>query len=248
MKEVLILEDNKETREALACLVREVEPNAVTYTISSEEEAYAVAMKRTIDLFLIDIILHPENIGDKAGADFAQNIRTIEKYLFTPIIIVTALYDPKMHMYAEVHCYRFIEKPFDKEKVKVTIGSALQYHTENSQKRNIIFHVAGLLEVVPIREIIYIESKGRRLYVTTVNDNFCIPYKSCRALLEELDCDDFARCNRGTIVNMSYIRTVDAVNRYIYLKGNEHVLQIGLNIKKSFMEKFALGTCRKLLS
>lgn len=238
MKEILILEDKKLARDALIQIVKEVDANAVIYAFAGEEEAYAAAMKRSIDLFLVDIILHPEFMGDQSGADFAQNIRTIEKYTFTPIVILTSLYDPKMHMYASVHCYRFIEKPFDREKVKQIIREAMKYHTPDKRDQNIIFHVDGLLQMVPVSEIIYIQSREHMLNVTTVDDYFTIPNKSCKVMLEELDCEDFATCNRGTIVNMSYIKKIDSVNRYIYLRGSKDVLQIGSVMKKSFMRQF----------
>ena len=141
MKEVLILEDKEEARKALAHLVKEVETSAVIYEAAGEEEAYAIAMKHTIDLFLVVIILHPQTMSDQSGADFAQEIRAVEKYLFTPIIIITSLYDPKMCMYSSIHCYRFIEKPFDPEKVKETIREAIKYHTVNTKKKNIYLEI-----------------------------------------------------------------------------------------------------------
>ncbi|MCI8363346.1 MAG: response regulator transcription factor [Eubacterium sp.] len=237
MKEILILEDKKAARDALIQIVKEVDPNAVIYAFAGEEEAYAAVMKRSIDLFLVDIILHPEIMGDQSGAYFAQNIRTIEKYRFTPIVILTSLYDPKMHMYASVHCYRFIEKPFDREKVRQTVWEAMKYHTPDKRDQNIIFHMDGLLQMIPVREIVYIQSREHVLNITTIDDNFTIPNKSCKVMLEELDCEDFTKCNRGTIVNLSYIKKVDSVNRYIYLKGSSDVLQIGSIMKKSFMDK-----------
>lgn len=56
-------------------------------------------------------------------------------------------------------------------------------------------------------------------------------------MLEELDNDNFVKCNRGTIVNMSYVKKVDSVNRFIYLKGIQDVLEIGPIMKKAFMDK-----------
>ena len=56
MKEVLILEDKSETRKVLAGLVKEVRSDAVIYEAADEKTAYDIAMKRTIDLFLVDII------------------------------------------------------------------------------------------------------------------------------------------------------------------------------------------------
>lgn len=155
----------------------------------------------------------------------------------TPIIIITSLYDPKMCMYSSIHCYRFIEKPFDPEKVKETIREAIKYHTVNTKKKNIYFHVDGLLEMVALDEIMYIESKDHKLHITTKRECFCVPYKSCKAMLEELDSDDFIKCNRGTIVNLSYIKTVDTVNRMIHLRESDRVLEIGPVMKKSFMSR-----------
>ena len=74
MKEVLILEDKSETRKVLAGLVKEVHSDAVIYEAADEKTAYDIAMKRTIDLFLVDIILHPQQHDDVSGGEFAQNI------------------------------------------------------------------------------------------------------------------------------------------------------------------------------
>lgn len=91
MKEVLILEDKSETRKVLAGLVKEVRSDAVIYEAADEKTAYDIAMKRTIDLFLVDIILHPQQHDDVSGGEFAQNIRKVDKYLFTPILIITSI-------------------------------------------------------------------------------------------------------------------------------------------------------------
>lgn len=237
MKEVLILEDKEDARLALEHLVKQVDSNARIYMASDEEEAYVIAMKKTIDVFLIDIILHPEIPGDQSGVDFVQSMRTVEKYYFTPIIFITTLYDPKLHMYSTVHCYQFIEKPFDAEKVKDTIRDALRYHTEDTSKKDIVFRVDGLLEKVAIDDIMYIENRNHKVYITTVDDKLRVAYRTCKQMLERLDSDKFMQCNRGTIVNFDYIKKVDSVNRYIYLKNCKDVLEIGPVMQKTFMSE-----------
>lgn len=237
MKKVLILEDKDDTRKMLVYLVKEVQPDAVIYEVSEEQTAYAIAMEKTIDLFLVDIILHPERKGDVSGGDYAQNIRNVDKYLFTPIIIITSMYDPKMCMYSSVHCYKFIEKPFDPEKVKKTIAEAIRYKTESKKGRRAIFRVDGVLVMVLIEEIMFIESVDHRLRITTISEKLQVPYKTCNTILEELDCDDFTMCKRGVIVNLNYVSIVDPVNRYVYLRGNKEVLEIGPILKKEFMRK-----------
>lgn len=238
MKEVLIIEDKEIERKALKQIVSEIDSHARIYEAKDEGEAYVIAMKTTIDVFLVDIILHPEHTGDQAGAEFAQNIRTVEKYRFTPIIIVTSLYDSKMSIFTAVRYYSFIEKPFDFDKVRKTISDAMFYQTENAEDRKYIFHVDGLLHSVKIKDIYYIESRNHRLHVVLEEEQFYIPYKSCKAIMQELDTPDFIRCNRGTIVNVKHIQKVDSVNRFIYFAGMEDRLEIGPVMKKEFLEQF----------
>lgn len=238
MKELLIVEDNEIERKILKKIVLDLDSHAKVYEAKNEEEAYAAAMRATIDVFLVDIILHPDYPGDQSGAVFAQNIRTVEKYRFTPIIIVTSLYDSRMSVFTAVRYYSFIEKPFELEKVRRTISTALWYQTENADDRKYIFHVDGLLQSVYIKDICYIESKNHRLQVVLQDERFYIPYKSCKRIERELDSPDFVRCNRGTIVNVKHIYKVDFVNRYIYFDKIKDCLEIGPDIKKEFLQQF----------
>ena len=183
MKEVLILEDKSETRKVLAGLVKEVRSDAVIYEAADEKTAYDIAMKRTIDLFLVDIILHPQQHDDVSGGEFAQNIRKVDKYLFTPILIITSMYDPKMCMYSSVHCYQFIEKPFDFDKVKLTIQEAIRYETVQEKDRSLMFRTEGMLEMIAVSEIVYVESVNHRLEIVTTSGLIEIPYNTCYSLL-----------------------------------------------------------------
>jgi len=107
MTKLLILEDKWQSREVLVRMVEEIDAGAAVFAVANEDEAYAIAMKRSIDVFLVDIILHPERTGDQSGAVFACNIRNVEKYNFTPIIFISTLYDAKMCMFSTVQCYGF---------------------------------------------------------------------------------------------------------------------------------------------
>lgn len=67
MKEILILEDKKETRELLVRMVKKTQMDVRVYEMADEKEAYSIALRKNIDLFLIDLILHPEEKGDVSG-------------------------------------------------------------------------------------------------------------------------------------------------------------------------------------
>lgn len=242
MKELLIVEDHEIERKNLKKIIGDLDPDAKVYEAKNEEEAYGIALKATIDVFLVDIILHPDKRGDQSGAAFAQDIRTVKKYRFTPIIIVTSLYDSRMSIFTAVRYYSFIEKPFELEKVRRTISAALCYQTENEDDRKYIFHVDGLLQSVYIKDIYYIQNRDHRLVVVLKDERFYIPYKSCRRIEQEIDSLDFIRCSRGTIVNVKHISRVDYVNRYIYFDKIKDCLEIGPGVKKEFLQRLRART------
>ena len=91
MKTVLIVEDNDISVEVLEKVIKSVDDKTIIKVAPNEDEAYLLAMKNNISLFLIDIILNPLNPGDVSGMNFAYQLRKIEKYRYTPIIFVTAI-------------------------------------------------------------------------------------------------------------------------------------------------------------
>lgn len=246
MKEVLIVEDKEEYRKLMAHLVKEVKPDVTVYETYDENEAYVIAIKRTIDLFIVDIILHSDRTGgDASGADFVRDIRGVEKYAFTPIIIASRLYDPKMNMYSTTNCYKVIEKPIDEQLFKKTVDEAIKYDTSEKGIKYVYFHKNGVLEAVSAEDILYAESRNARLVVHTKMESFTIPHRTCSRMLKEIGSDDFVMCNRSTIVNVNYIKSIDTVNRYILLAGSRQIIDIGISMKKQFLEE--LGKRGKLV-
>ena len=65
--------------------------------------------------------------GDTSGLNFVEDIRRLKCYGFTPVIIVTALQDEKLVTYEKLHCYSFVEKPFDEDGLKEVIEEALAF-------------------------------------------------------------------------------------------------------------------------
>lgn len=235
MKKVLILEDNQDAREDLVRIVKGVDGDARVEATDNKERAYTIAMENSIDLFLVDIILNPDDTSDVSGLTFAQNIRLIEKYKYTPIIFITSLFDSKYYAYADIHCYQFIEKPFDIMEVRAAISQAIGYNTNGGSDRTLFFRYDGLLEAVNIRDIIYIQARGHNVELITTMDRVIVPYKSCKEIMKELDSDNFIHCHRSVIVNKEYIRRVDPINRYVLLHKCKDVLEIGPTFKKKFL-------------
>jgi len=236
MKTILIVEDNENSVEMLERIVHTVDDQSAIKVAANEDEAYLAAMKNNISLFLIDIVLNPVNPGDVSGMNFANQIRSIEKYKYTPIIFVTAIEDSKLYAYSDVHCYYYLEKPFDLEKASQVISEALSFPKEKDKSHAVYFRKDGILYKRDISELVYIENTraGQKVYLT--DGVLELQYKPSKVILEEIMSDKLSQCSRSLIVNKDYIDSVDPISRYVKLKNGYGQIDIGVSFKKRFMK------------
>ena len=239
MKKILILEDNLAALEHLAGIVRELDTRNALYTFTNIKDAYQCAMERTIDLFLVDIILDTSHPGDASGLKFVENIRRIEHYSFTPIIFITSLEDARSYTYENLHCYSFIEKPFNVNRVKLAVEQCLRFPGNAPNTKTLYFRRDGIILAVGRDEIVYAESIDHIMHIhTKQGDVLKIPYITIKKLLEETDSLDMIQCSRNTIINKNFVQNVDIPNRIIQLKGDFGRVEIGIMFKKSVKESF----------
>ena len=236
MKAVLIIEDNAASMEMLAKITNEVDPEIVVHRAVNQNEAYACAMRISIDLFLIDIMLDPKNPGDVSGMRFANRIRMVERYKYVPMIFITALEDARLYAYSDLHCYYYLEKPYDAKKAWEVITEALEVPQKKNLPHDVFFRKDGILFKKNITEVVYIENVRSGQTVCFTDGKLTLQYKPTKVILEELDSERFVQCSRYAIVNSDFIDAIDMVNRYILLKGNFGRIEIGITFKKKFLE------------
>lgn len=238
MKKVLILEDIKIHIEALEKILEDISDVQVLVA-DTMETAYKLAFENTINLFLVDIILDTQVRGDVSGLKFAEAIRKNSQYLFTPIIFITSLEDPKLHAYSKLHCFGYIEKPFDPTIVKNLIKEALKFPYIKEKDKTLYFRNDGIMYAIDSKDIVYIENSKRKLLIHTTKDKFAVLYKTCKEILEELESKSFIQCNRYTIINKNYIEMIDYPNRFIKLKGVDEEVEIGVAMKKRVKDELS---------
>lgn len=239
MKKILILEDNQAAANHLAAIVQELEPRNTIYCFDNTKDAYHCALERRIDLFLIDIILDTSRPGDTSGLRFVENIRRVENYCFTPIIFVTSLEDARLYTYENLHCYSYIEKPFDVKRVRQTVEQCLRFPGEGGKEKTLYFRKDGIIMAVEREEIVYAESINHIMHIHTERgDILKIPYITIKKLMEEVDSSEFIQCSRNTIVNRKFAQNVDMANRIIQLKDDFGRVEIGGMFKKYVKEYF----------
>ena len=238
-KAVLIVEDEEQQLNILQRLVRNVNQTADIYLARNVAEAYRTLMERTIDVFVVDIILEPEKAGDTSGFQLIDRLRKIPKYMFTPVIVVSALEDPTFYAYTELNCLGYIEKPYDPKRIAELLQKALCYTTSRNEETTINFRKSGILYPLRIKDIVYLESRNHIIYVHMVSGS-CLkaPYKTCKQILKEADGDSLVQCSRSALINRNYVLIVDTVNRLITFKDNLGRVDIGITYRKKISKEF----------
>jgi len=238
---ILIIEDKHIYCEAISKIINEMSLDTVIICAHTVEEAYLALASRRIHLFIVDIILDSSDSSDVSGLHFAEEIRKNSKYRATPIVFITSLEDPKGYTLSQLHCYDYIEKPFSVDRVKETILSALQFPVVPDDDRNVYFRKEGIIFSKRIKEIVYIESSRRKIVIHSIDDDLEIPYITMEEILSELDSESFIQCSRYAVINRNYVRQIDYVNRYVYLKHYEKPIEIGIIMGKSFRKRMENG-------
>lgn len=239
-KAVLIVEDNADQLNMLTQLVLEVNGNTEVYTAQNAGRAYEILMDKTVDVFLIDIILDVNKPGDASGIKLVEKLRQIPKYFFAPVIFITSMEDQEMHAYRNLNCFGYIEKPYHSAQVREKVERALHFTTERDKDITLPLKKDNILYPVKLNDIVYMESIGHVMQIHFLNGEVLeIPYLTCKRILEGEDVSGrLLPCARGVLVNREYIYGIDMTNKYLMFKDNLGMVSIGGKYKKKLIEEF----------
>lgn len=236
-RNVLIIEDDRACREALAELTRKCDTVGAVFCVDNSADAYKYALEEEIDLFLVDIMLNGTSTHDVSGVVIVDRLRQIKRYEFTPVIFVTSLVDEAMNAFHKLHCFDYIEKPFDIKQVEKTINTALKMPLTDDRENAVLYYRKdGILYALNIDRIIYLETSLRSVTIYTTDEAIELPYASLKQFWDELPRKYFIRCNRNAVVNRQFIEYVDKVNQVVKLR-NGKVVKIGGKMKKGFFDE-----------
>lgn len=239
VKKILILEDNNSVVNSIERMIQKIPVKSSVFSFNNLKDAYQCALEKDIHLFIVDIILGINKPGDASGLKFIEAIRQIEKYYFIPVIIITSLEDSKLYTYEKLHCYSFIEKPFDAMRLQELVEKCVQFPHQAKENKTLYFRKDGVIFAVGREDIVYAETVNHVMHIYTAQkDLMKIPYITLKRLMEDADSPDLIQCSRQTVVNKAFIHNVDIPNRMIHLKKNYGDIEIGIRYKKSLKEMF----------
>lgn len=237
-KTCLIVEDNEVQRESMRKLVAETSPAVKIFTVDNLQEAYKILLENIIDVFIVDIVLDRRKKGDISGVRMVNVLRQIPRYMFTPVIFVTSLEDPQMFAYSNLHCFSYLEKPYNKEEAKAIITTALEYSTPKMEMEVLCLRREGIIYPFKVEDIVYIESTNRNVTIHKSDGTVeKMPYMTCKNILQEVNNSALVQCGRGVLVNLNYIKFLDKTNGFIALKASKETLDIGRSYLKDVLNK-----------
>lgn len=227
MKKVLIVEDNKWEAEALKVTIEQIDAKARVFITDNAKDALWIASNQIINIFIVDIVLHPDVENDASGMDLVEALRGMKRYRMTPVVFMTALEEPRLHAFHNLHCYQYLKKPIFQGDCEQVCREVLEIAQQQEDDGILKLTTRKIIYAIPKKEILYAYSHAYKMHIITTKDTISQYYLSCATLLKELDSDDFWQCNRNTIVNCNRILYVDNKEKILRLNGVEQPIKCG---------------------
>lgn len=231
MARIFVLEDDEASRNALKEMLYSISADITVDTAKGLAEA-RLLLDSTVsfDLFLLDVNLDKENRDDSGGLLFAEEVRSVMKYEFTPIVMITSIASLEIEAYRKIHCYQYILKPYNEEEVQTVVKRVLS-HIKVKEKPFIIVKKKGINYKILCEDIVFCKAIPRGVCLYLKEEQMEIPYLSIRQLLDKLPKAGFFQCHRMFVVNMAYVRYYDLVNQMIQVEGYVESIDIGITYK-----------------
>ena len=195
----------------------------ITYTTNNPNDLLKYLKDNPTDVLLLDIDLK----SSTSGLQIAEQIRSVDKNIY--IIFVTGHFEFGMVAY-KYKTFDFLQKPLTKERFEETIlrlysdifGSTARYIRLDNDKT-----------VIKENSIRFIKKEGMKVIFHTDTRDY-ETYSSFNKISGMLP-NNFVRCHKSYIVNVSKITDIDLSENEISFTNNDKCY-IGPKYKNDFME------------
>lgn len=231
MARILVLEDEEQSRNALVKMLRNLS-DEITVDAAADPATAGLLLDSTVsfDLFLIDVNLNPQDKGDTSGICFAESVRAIRRYEFTPLVMVTSVAGLEIEAYRKLHCYQYVVKPYVPEEIEEIVQKVL-FHIHAEERTSIVVKKNGINYKIFCDDIMFCKAIPRGVCLCLKGEQLEIPYLSIRQLLEKLPKKIFFQCHRMFVVNRNAVKYYDLVNQMIQVEGYDEQIDIGVTFK-----------------
>ncbi|MGN0385514.1 MAG: LytR/AlgR family response regulator transcription factor [Lachnospiraceae bacterium] len=203
---VAICDDEIIFIEQMETLIKDI-PEIEKYDTYTDLRKLWESLKKgkNYDLIFMDIDWKEE----KNGISYAAKIN--DTYPEIQIIFVTAFNDrfSQEIFFEPVNLCGYLVKPVNMDNLNVLLEKAKK-NLEKNQKKRLAVQYRGKTEVIPHRDITYLESKGHQVIIHTIKGELTI-YDKLEEIGRKLS-DGFLCIHKSFWVNMDKIQKLDGKN------------------------------------
>jgi DNA-binding LytR/AlgR family response regulator len=236
MSTVLFVEDDKQQAAYFIKELRPIENGFQIIHAVNAVQAIDYAKKYEIDLFILDI-----ELPDNSGLSMAEEIRKLPKYQFTWILFITGHKRFMTDAYKNIHCYDFITKPFEIDKVRSHVENLLNNRIVRQDIQEFQFLTIICRDIfykLKTEDILFIEVNQRECKIHTYALMDTIKRLTLKNIASQLPSTNFVQCHKSFIVNIDYIKTIEIIDKTwtISFKNYDMQVVVGNSFKKNFFK------------
>ena len=227
MLSLVICEDEPGVAAQLAALAEDcLRDRAASLTVLGGIGALSQALEEGLrpDIVLMDVVLKDGSGIDAARALFPPGSKT-------QVIFVTGYVEYCSEVYETEHIY-FLLKPVEPALLQRALEKAIQ-RLEEQKNREIVVQNGGKIHQIPVREIRYVEGRGRKVILHCTEET--VEYYSTMTGLSEKLPRMFVRCHKSYLVNMDHVLKMD--QRQFHL-SNGQAIPISQLRRKEIRQQF----------
>lgn len=150
-----------------------------------------------------DIVFFDVEMAGTDGIDAARRLRGVDKNV---VIIFTSALREAVFAGFLAEPLTFLTKPLHSGELRDAVTRALQ-QVQRSRRTKFVYQANKTTSVLPVRDILYLESSGRIVEIVTLEGR--IPYYGRLDEAEENPAlEGFLRCHQSFLVNPDYIMEI----------------------------------------
>jgi DNA-binding LytR/AlgR family response regulator len=215
----LIVEDEPLAADVLLDYARQVSFLSVVKVCTDAIQALEVLQEKSIDLIFLDI-----HLPGLKGLDFLKTLKN------PPAVIITTAY----HEYAlqgyELNVVDYLLKPIEFKRFLEAVNKVKT--PAQPRKETISIHSDKKTVIIPLNEILFIESQKEYISIQTTSGKHSSKYALSK-IEEELNPEKFLRVHRSFIVAIEQIKAFNATA--IEIPGKS--IPIGGNYREPIIQK-----------
>ena len=161
-----------------------------------------------------DIVFFDVEMDGTDGIETAKRLRRIDSNV---VIVFTSAHGESVFDGFIAEPLTFLTKPLLSNELHDALGRAVT-QVQRARKKKFVYTVNKATNVITVRDIVYLESKGRVLEIVTTNDR--IPfYGKLDTAQENPALEGFIRCHQSYLVNPDYIMEITGTEILLTTKG-----------------------------